>query len=315
MAQSLGDPHACGEGARDLAAGPEADNPALAALFAGDAGALAYWRAATGGLAAATPALELRLAQDILALRDSWPAETVYRFRGPMLSRASAALRALAEDQAPRAIASQAGDGTAICSPRGSDIFPQSRSIPWRGFFETQALRLRHRQFRGEISPLVSREVFVMTDAVTVLPYDPRNDQLLLVRQFRPGPYLRGALDGAWLWEAVAGRIDTGETPLVAARREVEEEAGLQLEELIAISPHYPSPGAVTEFLYPYIGITRLQPDRAELHGLAEEAEDILTQTLPFETAMGWLDGGEIRSGPLALSLLALARLRARLRA
>lgn len=45
-------------------------------------------------------------------------------------------------------------------------------------------------------------------------------DRVLLLRWRDPA-------DGRWLWEPPGGGIDPGETPLVAARRELTEETGL----------------------------------------------------------------------------------------
>ena len=78
--------------------------------------------------------------------------------------------------------------------------------------------------WRGLTAPLalpVTRAAFVSGDAVTVLPYDPLRDRVLVVEQFRAGPQARGDAQ-AWQMEAIAGRIDPGETPEAsgaAARR------------------------------------------------------------------------------------------------
>lgn len=117
------------------------------------------------------------------------------------------------------------------------------------GFFALDLWHLRHRRFDGEMSPRLTREVFVAGDAVTVLPYDPVRDRVLLVEQLRMGPLGRGD-PLPWQLEAIAGRIDPGETPEDAARREAIEEAGLVLGCLKKVAEYYPTPGAVTEYLY-----------------------------------------------------------------
>ena len=92
------------------------------------------------------------------------------------------------------------------------------------GFFGLDLWRLQHRRFDGQMSPTLVREVFVMGDAVTVLPYDPVRDRVLLIEQMRMGPLGRGD-PLPWQLEAIAGRIDPGESPEEAARREAVEEA------------------------------------------------------------------------------------------
>jgi hypothetical protein len=75
----------------------------------------------------------------------------------------------------------------------GIDTVEQlTRETPHAGFFLTQSYELRHPNFDGGMSPVVRREVFVATDAAIVLPYDPVRDRVLLVEQFRMGPYGRG---------------------------------------------------------------------------------------------------------------------------
>lgn len=200
-------------------------------------------------------------------------------------------------------------------TPTGIDtVEPLCRETPHVGFFLTRAYELRHPGFGGGMSPRLRREVFVATDAAIVLPYDPLRDRVLLVEQFRMGPYGRGDAR-PWMLEPVAGRVDAGEDPAETARRECVEEAGLALRHVEHISSHYCSPGCSTEYFHLYLGLCELPEIEKGQGGLDSEDEDIRTHVIPFERAMQLLQTGEADNGPLILSLLWLQRERARLRA
>lgn len=181
------------------------------------------------------------------------------------------------------------------------------------GFFGVDLWTVRHRRFDGRMSPRLVREVFVMGDAVTVLPYDPVRDRVLLIEQMRMGPLGRGDRL-PWQLEAIAGRIDPGETPEDAARREAVEEAGLVLGRLETVAEYYPTPGAVTEYLYSYVALCDLPDGVAGVFGAAEEAEDIKGHLLTFDRLVEVMAAGEIGNAPLLLTVLWLQRERARLR-
>jgi nudix-type nucleoside diphosphatase (YffH/AdpP family) len=163
------------------------------------------------------------------------------------------------------------------------------------------------------MSDLLTREVLVMGDAVTVLPYDPVRDRVLLIEQFRMGPFGRGD-PLPWQLEAIAGRIDPGETPEDAARREAVEEAGLALGRLEKVAEYYPTPGAVTEYLYSYVALCDLPDGVAGIYGAADEGEDIRGHLLSFDRLVEVMAAGEIGNAPLLLTVLWLQRERARLR-
>jgi ADP-ribose pyrophosphatase len=181
------------------------------------------------------------------------------------------------------------------------------------GFFGLDLWSLRHRRFDGGMSPRLVREVFVMGDAVTVLPYDPVRDRVLVIEQMRMGPLGRGD-PLPWQLEAIAGRIDPGETPEDAARREAVEEAGLVLGALEKVAEYYPTPGAVTEYLYSYVALCDLPDGVAGVFGAAEEAEDIKGHLIGFDRLVEVMASGEIGNAPLLLTVLWLQRERARLR-
>lgn len=181
------------------------------------------------------------------------------------------------------------------------------------GFFAVNVHRLRHRRFDGGMSDPLTREVFVVGDAVTVLPYDPVRDRVLLIEQFRMGPFGRGD-PLPWQLEAIAGRIDPGETPEDAARREAVEEAGLVLGALEKVAEYYPTPGAVAEYLYSYVALCDLPDGVAGVFGAEGEGEDIKGHLLSFDRLVEVMAAGEIGNAPLLLTLLWLQRERARLR-
>ena len=138
-------------------------------------------------------------------------------------------------------------------------------------------------------------------------------DLVLVVEQFRAGPLARGDVQ-CWQIEAVAGRVDPGETPPEAARREAVEEAGLDLRDLIEVARYYPSPGAVSEYLYSYVALVDLPDGVAGVFGMEEEAEDIRTHLIAFDRLMDLVVSGEIENAPLILTALWLQRERPRLR-
>lgn len=224
--------------------------------------------------------------------------------RQTILARAQARLAARAHP-APATLRSD--------TPRAA-VTELAGEITHDGFFLTRRYRLRAPLFDGGQSAEVVREVFVATDAALVLPYDPARDRVLLVEQFRMGPYGRGD-PLPFLLEPVAGRIDGGETPEQTARRECLEEAGLVLRGLEKISSHYCTPGYSTEVFHLFLGICDLPEMREGRGGLDDEDEDIRTHVIGFARAMDLLRTGEANNGPLVLGLLWLERERARLRA
>lgn len=193
------------------------------------------------------------------------------------------------------------------------DVKVTDNRQPYTDFFAVEEVRISQRQFSGEQSETVDRAVFVSADAVTVLPYDPIRDTVLLIEQFRPAAYLRGDM-APWCLEVVAGRIDPGETPEEAALRETREEADLGVSELILINRHYSTTGANTEYLYCYLAIADLPLGERATGGLESEAEDIRSFVIPFEKLEEAMASGELENATVLLSALWLQRERPRLR-
>lgn len=194
------------------------------------------------------------------------------------------------------------------------DVKEIEASRPYAKYFSAEDHRVRHRRFDGSLGAPVDRAVWVSGDAVTVLPYDPVNDLVLVIEQFRAGAYVRGD-KYPWLLEPVAGRRDAGESYEQTAIRETIEESGIELKSLEKIASYYPSPGAFSEYLVSYVGIADLSNAVSSIHGLDAEQEDIRTIVLSYGELQDALTSGEADTGPLVLSAFWLAANRDRLRA
>jgi ADP-ribose pyrophosphatase len=213
-----------------------------------------------------------------------------------------------------RARAAQSAPATVRHLPAPGDVVTLTQTEAYAKFFAVEECDLRFRRFDGTLSDPVNRAGFVSGDAVTVLPYDPARDRVLLIEQFRVGPHLRGDAN-PWQLEAIAGRIDPGETPETTAIREAQEEAGITISRLLPIAGYYPTPGAVTEFLYSYLALVDLPDSAIGTFGLATESEDIRVHLVSFDYLMQLCATCEVGNAPTLLSAFWLAGQRAALRA
>lgn len=203
-------------------------------------------------------------------------------------------------DSQLRAAASNPSGGNLVTKRNADDVRLHHREPQYSGFFSVDKWHLSHRTHAGGFTPEVAREAFIVGDAVIVLPWDMVRDRVLIIEQFRIAPALRHDPQ-PWLLEPIAGRIDAGETPEEAARREALEEAKLDLKELLQTVHFYPSPGAVTEYLYSFIAITDLPDGITGVYGLDSEAEDIRGHILPRAELSRMVHDGEISNGPLVM--------------
>ncbi|MBO9466851.1 gamma-glutamylcyclotransferase [Tropicibacter sp. R15_0] len=262
----------------------------------GDLWSLQDWAARWGQMT-------LRAAQEVMSRRDRFSASDIQSLLPFFRARAWA--QELAAEGAPQTVRSQmsARDVTITKERPGFD-----------GFFRLKAFEATHKRFDGGQSNVLQRETFMSFDVTLVLPYDPINDQVLLVEQLRLGTFNRGD-PAPWVLEPIAGLVDAGEDPKQAGIREAQEEAGLDLAELITMPKVYASPGYSTEFFHCYLALCDLTGRGQGQGGLAEENEDIRSHVLSFDHAMRLVDSGEVNVAPLAMMLLWLYRQRSTLRA
>jgi ADP-ribose pyrophosphatase len=120
-----------------------------------------------------------------------------------------------------------------------SNVNVIERKTVFQGYFQVDEYKLRHKRFEGGMTDVMTRRIFERGHSSIVLLYDPDLDQVVLIKQFRLGAL--AAIASPWfpddyfplLIEAVAGIIDEGKTPEDIARREVIEETGCELLDLI----------------------------------------------------------------------------------
>ncbi len=194
-------------------------------------------------------------------------------------------------------------------SKRSLEIVERRRV--YDGFFNLDVLRLRHSLFRGGMSPVMSRELFLQRRAVAVLPFDPRRDVVVLIEQFRVGALDEG--DSPWMLEGVAGLVEGDDTAEATAAREVEEECGLKLGRLEAVGIYASSPGATTERVHVFIGEVAA-PENGGVYGMEHENEDILVHTVPYAEMLAMRAAGRIIAVNTVVPLQHLMLHRERLR-
>ena len=188
-----------------------------------------------------------------------------------------------------------------------------AKRVVYKGFFSVEEHDLSYRKFNNQQSSILTRSALISSDAVIVLPYDPVNDRILLIEQFRSGPYVKGDKQ-PWVLEPIAGLIDEGETPESAGIREAQEEAHLEIKRLELVARSYPSPGISTEFFHQYIGIVELLDSSDLIAGLSSENEDIRSHIFEYEQFFEMIERGKVNVGPLILLGLWLSKNRTRLR-
>jgi ADP-ribose pyrophosphatase len=143
----------------------------------------------------------------------------------------------------------------------------------------------------------VLREVVRHSGSVVVLATLERSGTtfLLLERQYRHAAE-------SYLWELPAGRIDKGEKPLPAAKRELLEETGYTARSWKRILKFFASPGFVAEPMTVYWA-RGLKAGPAQ----PEDDEVIEQQLVPLAKAVKMVLNGTIRDAKTICSVLWLA--------
>lgn len=134
------------------------------------------------------------------------------------------------------------------------------------------------------------REVVYHNGGVSILPVDS-DGNVYLVRQYRC------AFDCEIL-EIPAGKLEKGENPLEAAKRELKEETGFTAEEIISLGEYWPTVGYCSEKIYLYLakGLTA-----GETH--FDSDEFISCTKMPYTELLQMCNDGRVPDGKTQLAV------------
>ncbi len=184
------------------------------------------------------------------------------------------------------------------------DVNVTKKEFCYNGFFKLNRYTLQHRLFSGANSGTFTRELLERGHAAAIILYDPKEDKVVLIEQFRIGAYAAGM--GPWLYEIVAGINDANESMEEVVRREAFEEAGVKVNSIKFISKYLVSPGGTSETISLFIGLVD-SSEASGCHGLASENEDIKVHVLPFDEVLKMTESGEICNATMIIAVYYLA--------
>jgi ADP-ribose pyrophosphatase len=140
------------------------------------------------------------------------------------------------------------------------------------------------------------RDVIRHNGSVVILAIDesrnPSDPDVVLERQYRHAA-------GQFLIELPAGRIEPGEAPLAAAKREMIEETGYRAKRWTLLTKYFASPGFLGEWMQIYLA-------RGIREGTAapEADENIEIFRLPLSEALALVAANKIHDGKTLIGLL-----------
>ena len=150
---------------------------------------------------------------------------------------------------------------------------------------------------------VVTRDLVQHYGAVGVIALDEQ-DRVLLIRQYRHAV-------GSYLWEPPAGLLDLpSEPPLLAAQRELAEEAGLSANQWWVLADWFNSPGGSSESFRCYLarGLEPIHGGRPVGDG---EEFDLPARWVPMDDVVGGVLAGELNNPTTVTGILAAAASRA----
>ncbi|MGM9637295.1 MAG: NUDIX hydrolase [Eubacteriales bacterium] len=148
---------------------------------------------------------------------------------------------------------------------------------------------------------VADRDVMCHSGGVCVLPLD-QDGNVTVVRQYRYGA-------GCETLEIPAGKLEKGESPDEAIRRELEEETGYHADEIRYLGFIYSSPAISTEKIYIYLA-TGLHAGKPHF----DSDEFLSIEKYPLDSLVQMVMDGSITDAKTQIAILKADRLSRELR-
>ena len=189
--------------------------------------------------------------------------------------------------------------------PDGSRPHPTKSSVVHRErlldmFFKVDRLVVSHEKFDGRMSEPKAWLVFERGDSAAALLFDREQREVILVDQFRAATLGTSRTSG-WIVETAAGMIKVAETPEQCIVREIQEEVGYQISELVPVATFFSSPGGTSERIFLYYAEVR-STQRTGAGGGVDDGEDIEVVKMPLADFMRRLNAHEFEDPKIIIA-------------
>ncbi len=187
-------------------------------------------------------------------------------------------------------IAEKPGDVEAVAL----DLFERTDNV--QGIFNGRILTMHEDDVTLCNGMSAKRECVDHPGGVAVIALTD-DDEVLLVRQFRY-PYKEV------IYEIPAGKLEKGEDPFEAGKREFKEECGAVADEYFSLGELYPSPGYTNEIIRLY-GARKLRFESQNL----DDDEFLQIRRMKFDELIERIMSGEIKDAKTVAAALKLREL------
>lgn len=171
------------------------------------------------------------------------------------------------------------------------------QTINEKTIFDGRVIHVHEDDVRLVDGETAKREIVAHNGGVAVTGLTD-NDEVVLVRQFR-APYKET------IFEIPAGKLEKGEDPFEAGKREFKEECGAEAERYFDLGKFYPTPGysGETIHLYGAVGLTFGEQS-------LDDDEFLDVYKMPLEEAFEKCINGEFRDGKTLAGIMKIREMR-----